>query len=178
MANVPEPTEPHRRRRLVARLPRLTWRRLLVVAGTVALSFGMEALITAAIAFFALRLGFWWGLAAFTTTWLLAGLVVLAITQRLWFERVGEKGDQVLLAKGVLGRWIVGMARRARFPATLLVAWFLGPLEAPPAFLALGYRGGELALWEIASAPIFCGFWFSWAVGGFELARGLLGRLL
>lgn len=178
MANVPQPVEPHRRPRLVAWLPRLTWRRLLVAASTIALSFGMEILITAAIAFFALHLGFWKGLAAFTVTWLLAGLVVLAVTERLWTERLGEKGDEVLLAKGVLGRWIVQTARRARFPATLLVAWFLGPLEAPPAFLALGYRGGELALWEIASAPIFCGFWFSWAVGGFTLARDTLGRLL
>lgn len=178
MANVPQSTKMSRHRRLIARLPRLTWRHLVVAAGTIALSFGMELLITAAIAFFALRLGFWWGLAAFTTTWLLAGLVVLVITARLWSERLGEKEDKILLAKGVIGRWIYRMARRARFPATLLVAWFLGPLEAPPAFLALGYRGGELTLWEIASAPIFCGFWFSWTVGGFRLARSLIERLL
>lgn len=178
MANIPQPTRQPRHRRLIARLPRLTWRHLLVVAGTVAVSFGMEALITAAIAFFALRLGFWWGLAAFTATWLVAGLVVLAITARVWSARLGEKDDEILLAKGVVGRFIYRMARRARFPATLLVAWFLGPLEAPPAFLALGYRGGELTLWEIASAPIFCGFWFSWTVGGFTLARNLIERLL
>jgi hypothetical protein len=145
--------------------------------GAVALAFGMEALVTGAIAFFALRFGFWLGLVAFIITWLLAGMVVLVVTERLWSERLREEGEQAL-AKGIIGRRIVWVARRARFPATLLVAWFFGPLEAPPAFLALGYRGGQLALWEIVSAPIFCGFWFAWAVGGFRLAHALVARLL
>lgn len=176
MATTTQPNQPPRHRRLVALRKRLTWRHLLVAAGTVALAFGMEALVTSAIAFFAYRFGFWWGLDAFTVTWLLAGLVVLVATERLWAKHLRQEREQVL-TKGVVGRWISRLARRARFPATLLVAWFFGPLEAPPAFLALGYRGTELALWEIASAPIFCGFWFAWTVGGFDLARNLTGRL-
>lgn len=166
-----------RRRRLGALRRRMTWRHLLVTAGAVALAFGMEALVTAAIAFFDLRFGFWWGLAAFTITWLLAGLAVLVVTERVWAEYWRAESAQIL-TKGLIGRRIAWVAKRARFPAALLVAWFFGPLQAPPAFLALGYRGSDLALWEIASAPIFCVFWFTWAVGGFHLARALLGSLL
>lgn len=173
-------SRPHasrRRRYLVALRRNLRWQHLAVAASGVALAFGMEALVTAAIAFFAVRFGFWPGMAAFTVTWLVAGLVVLVVTERLWSEHLRKDGIETV-AKGWLGRWIAWVARRARFPATLLVAWFFGPLESPPAFLALGYRGAELALWEIVSAPIFCGFWFAWTVGGFRLIRALAQRLL
>ena len=167
----------HRPRRLVALRRHLTWRHLLMVAGAVVLSLGMEALVTAAITFFDYRFGFWWGLVDFTATWLFAGLGVLLVTARLWAASLRAERDRVL-THSAIGRRIAWVARRARLPAALLVAWFFGPLQAPPAFLALGYRGGELAAWEIVSAPIFCSFWFAWAVGAFHLGRVLLARLL
>jgi len=140
---------------------------------TVAAAFGLEALITGSIAFFAHTLGIAKGLLAFTGTWLLAGLLVLALTELVWPERA-RTASREEMGSSAVHRGISRLSARSRFVAALAVAWFFGPMVGPPLFRALGYHGRSLVAWVVVSAPIFCVFWFFWTVGGYRLLTHLM----
>lgn len=135
---------------------------------TIAAAFGLEALITGSIAFFAHTLGISRGLLAFTATWLAAGLIVLGLTIHVWPEKA-RTASAAEMARDPVRRGVGRLSQRSRFIAALVVAWFFGPMVGPPIFRALGYHGRALTAWVVASAPIFCVFWFFWTVGGYRL---------
>jgi hypothetical protein len=133
----------------------------------------IEGMLIGPIVFLAAWLGFWPGLVVFTTTWLAQGLAVLALMARFWPHRVTAASSDEL-SHGPIRRLIARMFHSSRLVGTVAVAWFFGPVMSPPFFRAFGYHGRPLLMWVIASAFIFCPFWFAVYGGGYVMLTSLV----
>jgi hypothetical protein len=140
-----------------------------LVVGTIA----AEATLIGPVVFLAGWLGFWPGLAAFTSSCVVFGLAMLWLTVRLWPERAARVEPEGL-KHGPIRRLIGRVAYRSRPIGALAIAWYCGPFASPPMIRALGYRGQGLVLWVLVSGLLFGSFWFSVYGGGFQLVTGAL----
>jgi hypothetical protein len=126
-----------------------------------------EATLIGPVVFLVGWLGFWPGLAVFTTSCVLFGLVVLWGTIRLWPGRA--PGDAGGLSQGPIRQRIGRLVARSRPLGAVAVAWYCGPFASPPILRALGYQGRALVAWVIVAGLLFGSFWFGVYGGGFRL---------
>jgi hypothetical protein len=153
-----------------------SWKRLalaLLAAASLVIGFvSAEITLIGPVLFLVHWLGFWSGLAVFTSSCVLFGVMMLWVTVRFWPERATRASPDVL-STGPVRRVIRTVARRSRPLGALGVAWYCGPFASPPILRALGYQGRGLVIWVLVSGVLFGAFWYSFYGGGFTLLTSM-----